>query len=189
MAQESGLPDLFMVAISWDFDWDPSELGFDGAILQRLAPRQNWYHLSHIKKIASRALARTLGWPSIYNYKEVAQHLLPQKLSDNNRFPCVIPNWDNTPRSGKRGLVLTHSSPENFRNHFHKAIEITRNVPSQQRLIFIKSWNEWAEGNHLEPDLKYGHGYLEVIKAELSKTSFLESACSQHKLGSESEQL
>ena len=27
----------------------------------------------------------------------------------------------------------------------------------------MKSWNEWAEGNYIEPDLEHGHGYLEAL--------------------------
>jgi hypothetical protein len=30
--------------------------------------------------------------------------------------------------------------------------------PEEDQIIFIKSWNEWAEGNYLEPDMKYGKG-------------------------------
>ena len=83
---------------------------------------------------------------------------------DIEYYPCVIPNWDNTPRSGINGLVLKNSTPELFREQINNAITKVSNLPDDHKIIFIKSWNEWAEGNHLEPDMKFGKGYLEVIK-------------------------
>ena len=41
----------------------------------------------------------------------------------------------------------------------------------QNKIVILKSWNEWAEGNYIEPDLKYGRGYLEVLKRMLDKFS------------------
>jgi hypothetical protein len=79
----------------------------------------------------------------------------------------VIPNWDNTPRSGANGMVLQGSTPELFRRHLRRAIERMADVPRERRFVFVKSWNEWAEGNHLEPDQRDGRGYLNVIREEL----------------------
>ena len=45
--------------------------------------------------------------------------------------------------------------PDTFRNVIHK--------PKEERIVFLKSWNEWAEGNYMEPDLKFGRGYLEAL--------------------------
>ena len=28
--------------------------------------------------------------------------------------------------------------------------------------LFIKVWNEWGEGNYMEPDDKYGKAYIEA---------------------------
>ena len=76
---------------------------------------------------------------------------------------------DNTPRSARNGLVLTGSTPEKFRSHVRSAVQgLAENEP-EERLLFIKSWNEWAEGNYLEPDTIHGHGYLKVLYEELSK--------------------
>ena len=36
--------------------------------------------------------------------------------------------------------------------------------PKENQICFLKSWNEWAEGNYMEPDLKYGTKYLEALK-------------------------
>lgn len=90
-------------------------------------------------------------------------------LFQKNRkaFPLIIPVWDNTPRSGVRGLVFRDSTPELFRIHLRDAIEYTSSNKPEERIIFVKSWNEWAEGNFLEPDRQYGTKYLEVIRNEV----------------------
>ncbi|MEA2685177.1 MAG: hypothetical protein QOE93_372, partial [Actinomycetota bacterium] len=78
------------------------------------------------------------------------------------------PNWDNTPRSGRMGLVLHSSTPKRFRVHVRAALDHLATVPPDDRLLFVKSWNEWAEGNHLEPDLRFGTGHLEALRDELT---------------------
>lgn len=83
-------------------------------------------------------------------------------------FPSILPNWDHTPRTGKSGIVLVGSSPEAFRECLHKIIERIKDKPYDKRFLMIKSWNEWAEGNYLEPDLKYGRRFLEALRDEVS---------------------
>lgn len=83
---------------------------------------------------------------------------------DERIMPTITPNWDHTPRSGKNGLVLIGSTPQLFKKALQNAIETIQSKPYDKRFIMIKSWNEWAEGNYLEPDLKYGHQYLDAIK-------------------------
>jgi hypothetical protein len=81
-----------------------------------------------------------------------------------------LPNWDNTPRSGRRGLVFEKSSPELFREYLVKGLALIEKRPPELRICFIKAWNEWAEGNYLEPDLQFGHAYLDVIRAEMFRS-------------------
>jgi len=100
----------------------------------------------------------------------VYEELIREQMGDppeQNRHPCVIPNWDNTPRSGRAGRVLHRSNPELFRRQLRLALDLIAGVPLERRIVFIRSWNEWAEGNHLEPDLRFGRAFLETLRDEL----------------------
>ena len=66
---------------------------------------------------------------------------------------------------------MHNSTPNLFRIHLNEALAGIKNREFEKRIIFIKSWNEWAEGNYLEPDIKYGKAYLKVIKEEISNRS------------------
>jgi lipopolysaccharide biosynthesis protein len=96
---------------------------------------------------------------------------LPKGLEPRFHQPVVYPNWDNTPRSGRKGLALTGSSPEKFGPHVRAAVQRLADRPPSERLLWIKSWNEWAEGNHLEPDLAHGHGWLQAVQRELCRAT------------------
>ena len=98
------------------------------------------------------------------DYSEAIKYLIYKGKHDNYYYPSVLPNWDNTPRSGKNGIIFHNSTPEIFEQHLKEAIDIVKEYPDENKIIFIKSWNEWAEGNHVEPDLKWGLKYLSKIK-------------------------
>ena len=82
-------------------------------------------------------------------------------------FPTIFPNWDHTPRTGKGGSVLYDATPQKFGEAVKMAVQDASKKTEDKRFIFIKSWNEWAEGNYLEPDLKYGRQWLDAMKNEL----------------------
>ena len=91
------------------------------------------------------------------------------KLSIHSAYPMLLPNWDNSPRAGKNSLILKDSTPELWRMHIKDTFNLVKDKPLEHRIVFIKSWNEWAEGNYLEPDRKYGRKYLEILKEEIDK--------------------
>ena len=107
----------------------------------------------------------------VRQYRHALPYLLHGCSDQPSVYPTVIPNWDNTPRSHTRGVVLHESTPELFRIHLRDALNLVKSRPVEDRIIFIKSWNEWAEGNYLEPDQKFGHDYLKVIREEISAPS------------------
>jgi hypothetical protein len=114
---------------------------------------------------------RCRSWTGKFNnvvlYKHAQRFFLDSFKEVPDAYPCVIPNWDNTARSNVRGVVLHESTPERFRAHLREAIDSVKDREFSQRLTFVKSWNEWAEGNYLEPDQRYGHGYLKVVREEV----------------------
>jgi lipopolysaccharide biosynthesis protein len=169
IAENSGLKGLHLIGVNCH-NRVPEELGLDASVTPKLPPlRPNWVPWIHpFKKILNK-YQQIRGLPTIYSYEALLPNLLKRDtISGVEDYPCVIPNWDNTPRSKSNGLVLSGSTPELFRRHFRDALALSHKLPDARRFVFIKSWNEWAEGNHLEPDLKFGLAYLNVVAEELS---------------------
>jgi len=165
MASQAGLPGLFLVGVSHRDGWDPKTHGFDAAIVQNLPGLQAhvpWrYPLLRSKaKLGGHRL-------TIYDYCDLLDTFIPEKVREQEFLPCLIPSWDNTPRSGMNGLIMRGSTPSLFQRSVRQALEKISAKPPEHRLVFLKSWNEWAEGNHMEPDLRHGHAYLEALRAEL----------------------
>jgi lipopolysaccharide biosynthesis protein len=82
------------------------------------------------------------------------------------KYPCVFPSWDNTARRGNNSFLFFDSSPSYFSKHLKFLKNNFKPYSDDENFIFINAWNEWAEGNHLEPCQKFGKSYLEVVKKE-----------------------
>lgn len=102
--------------------------------------------------------------PRVNPYKDLVDYLASRQLFENE-YPLLMPNWDNTARCGTKGSVLQDASPELFKKMVENSLKKIDHINEfENRLIFIKSWNEWAEGNYLEPDRIHGRKYLDVIR-------------------------
>jgi len=178
LALKAGLKGIYFVGNTNSMKWNPGEHGFDallphnpGITTYYVFNRQlsGWekFASSFAEKVAKLRGSNPAAAPNNMTYEDYIKKALLPFRDDCDQFPCVVPNWDNTPRSGGRGYVLTGSTPELFRQHLREAIAQVAVQPPQKRIIFLKSWNEWAEGNYVEPDLEFGRGYLEVCKQEL----------------------
>ena len=98
----------------------------------------------------------------LVSYKESVNYLWSDKI-DSQEFiiPSLLPNWDHSPRSGNRSSILTGCTPALFKK---LCLRVLRGVKNKEnKIIFVKSWNEWGEGNYMEPDLKYGKGYINAL--------------------------
>ncbi len=170
LALQAGLKGLYIVGINMlDFE-DAAALGLDSVIISTLGvtntanPIMN--EATRIFWGVRRKLA--LGGPRIVEYSEAINYLVPDLTQfDCDAYPCAFPNWDNTPRRGRKGFVLANSTPDLFEQHLKDAIRALENRDEEHRILFLKSWNEWAEGNYLEPDTKWGLQYLQRLKGVL----------------------
>lgn len=100
-----------------------------------------------------------------YDYSKIIKNFFAPEDKWENVFPAVLPQWDRTARVGKTEGVYVNSTPENFKKHLENALEIIKDKSEEHRVLFLRSWNEWGEGNYVEPDLKYGHGFLDAIRS------------------------
>jgi hypothetical protein len=113
-------------------------------------------------KIRRRLVGSALD---VFHYQDASMFFIDQMQRKANAYPCVIPDWDNSPRSATRGFILHGSTPELFRRHLEEGIQLVEDRDPEDRIVFVKSWNEWAESNYLEPDRKFGHQYLDAVRA------------------------
>jgi len=82
----------------------------------------------------------------------------------NDVYPAIYPRWDHSPRSGKNGLIIDGSTPQLFEKHVKSVFASIKEKPEEHQICFLKSWNEWGEGNYMEPDSQYGNKYCETLK-------------------------
>ena len=103
----------------------------------------------------------------VSHYDAMVHAMLNRPSSEGTRFRCVTPSWDNSARR-KDALIFHGSTPAKYEAWLRKVIEMTlQEHTGDKRLVFVNAWNEWAEGNHLEPDLKWGSAYLEATRRAL----------------------
>jgi hypothetical protein len=173
LAIQAGLSGIHIVGYTHT-DWNPLDFGFDAKAIPPLVANRPWVSRRTPMKWLKQRIELTRGLPTFHSYTKIVDaHLvsLTRHLGTNSgdypTYPCLVHAWDNTPRSGVNGVILTGSTPDRFGNYMKDAIKLLDNAPSERKIIFLKSWNEWAEGNHLEPDLRYRHTYLDTIRASL----------------------
>ena len=131
------------------------------------------YHVfivrNKIRRILSIVMRKLFHRPKTIEYKEVINYLKGEEDKIENVFPIVLPNWDHTPRSLYGGEVFVNSTPDLFQKYLYDIFESISRKDAEHQIVFIKAWNEWGEGNYMEPDIKWGRKYLEAVKYALNE--------------------
>lgn len=143
---------------------DILDLGFDG-INSFGKPRAEMLYLGKYRRILSSIIHKKFPFlPSLkLNYSKVMKNFFAPEDNWENIFPTIFPQWDRTPRAGNSEGIYTHATPENFKKHIIHALDIIKNKSDEHKILFLRSWNEWGEGNYVEPDATYGHGFLDAL--------------------------
>lgn len=164
LAIKNGLKGIFFVGqvVSISEIGQLKDLHLDGINIVRLG-----YAEQMLNSKIYRFIKKKLKIPRYVEYKNAVKYFLGEEEKDNFFFPTIIPNWDHSPRSGTNALILHNSTPDYFERHLRDVVKIVRNKREGRNIAFLKSWNEWAEGNYIEPDLKFGLKYLDVLKKVL----------------------
>ncbi|MCK5055506.1 MAG: glycoside hydrolase family 99-like domain-containing protein [Candidatus Aminicenantes bacterium] len=154
---------------------DPYQFGLDAAV--EFQP--DWGCLGkQLRNNCSWKILRKLGLSNqaygkqiISEYSDLVENSMKKETAPYKRYPCVTPMWDNSPRTSENGVILRNSTPDIFKKWLTHVLKKFRPFSKEENFIFINAWNEWAEGNHLEPDVKFGKAYLEAVRQALSTDS------------------
>lgn len=106
-----------------------------------------------------------------FDYADLAESYMDRSYNGQKVYRTVVPSWDNTARVQERALFLLNATPQNYEYWLKLVKEYTQEHFTNDKLLFINAWNEWAEGCHLEPERIYGHQYLEATKRVMNGTS------------------
>lgn len=163
-----GIPDLCILGFSDGLAYESSEYGLDGIVLSpfsKILSNETPLELS----VSTNAPSNESGGDrtsklQVYQYEDAIKAWRIKDALSSNAYPVVFPNWDNSPRLGVNGIIIKDSNPSLWGEHLNEAIECVEERRPEERLVFIKSWNEWAEGNYLEPDQKHGRDYINMTR-------------------------
>lgn len=180
-AIEAGLPGIFFVAnIQKNFETKEVylEKGFNAITYQRIlgGTDKNGHVSSGLISRVYKTVKRLLkGYfthkpPFMEEYRVAAKSFCTELEKQKDVIPTIMPQWDHTPRSGWYGLLLANAKPEYFKEVAKKAIETVSKKKEQHQIIFLKSWNEWGEGNYMEPDLTHGRGYIDALREAIEES-------------------
>jgi len=161
--EKAGLPGVHLCAAQTFEISDPRPFGFDSAC--EFPPHR--HAVGQITQDLRGLPGNFKGW--VCDYELVARHSLTAPVPDYPLYRGLFPGWDNSARKREQALVFHNADPHRYEYWLRGLVEYTRqNLVGDQRMIFINAWNEWAEGAHLEPDLKYGPAYLEATLRAMS---------------------
>ena len=195
-AKEEGFDGIYLVAhldTSDDKDFYISQ-GYDAVVYNRISTGVSInsklnsgdkniykYLFAHKDNSAFKLLNSFRKWfidvfyrvkpkPKIVDYSKYYHNLVTDQETAEDTIPQLVPQWDHTPRSGVRGTVWVNADSQNFYEHAKQVLSVVKNKPEESQIVLLKSWNEWGEGNYMEPDQIHGKGFIEALRKAIKVT-------------------
>lgn len=184
MAKEHGFNGIYLIAMHTSFgkdeknslydafmDFEPLSLFWTDHSIRRKVQEWKTRHINFIKK-DHRCYSNVIWTKNAFSYSYLCRRI-EKKASRNQDSTLfgVFPGWDNTSRKDEEGIVVTGSSPKKFQKHLLNMLKLSES--RNKEFIFINAWNEWSEGAYLEPDKRFGYGYLNAVKKAVSESGHL----------------
>lgn len=176
-AERLGYKGLYLIFF-WGFDYGrkPEDFSMDAAAMFTPHPRmvkrkKNTFFYRGLNKLNLKFT--NYQKHSVYDFKHLVDYCINMEYPKNHTlFPCVTPMWDNYVRRQNGGaMIYKGSTPALYKKWLSAICNKWEPKSEDENLIFINAWNEWAEGNHLEPCEKWKSAYLDATKEALSPFS------------------
>ena len=174
-ARKEGVGEIYLARVeSFTSTIDPSSIGFDAAV--EFAP--DWRNLGRRKfqdvrqklAVKLRLADRWCLENIVTEYDVLVERMLAKPAPNFRRIRCVTPGFDNSARRSRDAAVFLGETPAKYGAWLKTVIAMTQRASpaADDAIVFVNAWNEWGEGNYIEPDLKWGHGYLEATREALT---------------------
>jgi hypothetical protein len=158
--QKAGFPDVYLC---WVESWgpppggqDPMAFGLDASV-----------GFMPVNGEQVHTPLETLRGHQVFDYQSAAEAAIELLDSPWKRFPSVMVGWDNTARRARAATIYQGATPAHYEHWLQVTADSLTDVRPEENYLFILAWNEWAEGNHLEPDQRYGRAFLEATRSVL----------------------
>ena len=172
-AERAGLPGLYLVRVESHNSYvDPSAGGFDAALefqpLSRAIEAARMYRFKWWQRSRLGTQPRVFRDGRVFDYQAVARAAAATPYPAYPWVRSACPAWDNAARRKEGATTFHGSTPAAFGRWMTALLEQARH-PAGEPLVFVNAWNEWAEGNHLEPDQRWGLQYLEALRRAVAE--------------------
>ena len=180
--------DPYLIRVERWMDKDtraPEALGFDAALdfqpfsrsfraWLKARPDLKANSVRRLKNRLRKDMHRAQPWRRFDRHHDMEAFVaydICQVTPDYTRFPGVCPAWDNSARRNPGdAIIFRNTSPRLFADWLAAKTRGPKSGSNGENLLFINAWNEWAEGNHLEPCLRHGHNWLNALRDGLGNS-------------------